>query len=123
MKITRNAEGLVFFPICASMAEQVCDSFHGGWNELEAAACCLSDAIAQSLRTKIYTQLEANNLPNITLWLTDEEAMCLGVAGTNCKTAMIPKAQRDRLTYWLDAWLASPWADLEPEAPEIQEAA
>ncbi len=111
MTITRNPDGLVFFPICGWFAEQVCDSFSGGWNELEAAACCLSDEIAQSLRSKIYTQLESNNLPNITLWLTDEEAMCLGIAGTNCKTGSMPKAQRDRLDYWLNAWLASSWAD------------
>ena len=113
MKITRNSEGLVFFPICVWFAEQVCDSYEGGWNELEAAACCTSDEIAASLKTKIYTQLEATNLPTITLWLTDDEAMCLGVAGTNCKTSAMPKAQIERLEYWFNAWLESDWCKEE----------
>lgn len=90
------------FPIRADFAESVVYSWSNG-NELEVGAACTSDAAAQRLKEKIDKKLE-KPCRDLSLWLDEEEAMCLAVASQNCQTNGLPSYQIGLIESWHSKW-------------------
>lgn len=106
-------------PVVAWFLESILDSFSGGYNELEVATCCLTPEIGGSFEAKARAALAEWNEGerDVSLWLTDDEAMLLGLAAENCKNYILPCPQRERLENWAAKWRASDYATealLEP---------
>lgn len=110
----KNAnEGLNHFGIRADFAEAVVYSYQGGTNELEIGGVLTSPDAALSLKSKIDAALDSNSRIDLSLWLTDLEAMCLALAAENCQLEGLPAAQRKKIEKWKERWLASPLSSLE----------
>lgn len=103
-----------WFPINRFFAMSVVESYSGGVNELEIGAVCTSQEAADSLKEKIRIAFDDTNLPDISLMLTDIEAMCLSVASQNCATNGLPLAQQKRIDAWHDKWIE--WNSLKEDA-------
>lgn len=103
-----------WFPINRFFAVSVVESYSGGVNELEIGGLCTSKESAESLKVKILSAIDETNLPDISLRLTDMEAMCLAVASQNCATNGLPKAQQKRIDEWHSKWMA--WAKVKEDA-------
>lgn len=97
----------------------IIDSTAGtGVTELHIAACCTSQEIADSLAAKINEAVELVSEEEwesrkgcaIDLFLTRDEAMCIGVASQNCVTESLPSGQIKKLEAWFEEWKASPFA-------------
>ena len=95
---------LIWFPIRADFADQILWSYSGGIVEIEVGAACVSEKVAHSLRDKIQHALDQRFVRDISLWLTEDEAMCLAIASENCQLSGLPKAQRDRIEHWMSVW-------------------
>lgn len=95
----------------------------GGVNELECAEACTSRKVAMSLKNKADAKLARfhpnGKVPDVTLNLTEDEAMCLAVAAQNCAFDGLPVAQRKHLEEWHRRWCQSHWV----EGHELEESA
>lgn len=97
-------DSLHWFPIRADFADALLCSGSGGVIEIEAGGLCTNEETAKRLEEKILAAFETNYVRDISLYLTDVEAMCLAVAACNCATNGLPKAQRDRVDKWFEKW-------------------
>ena len=104
-----GSDDLVVIHLRTDFAESVVYSYSGGVNELHIGGICTSEAAAAGVKRKIDAALAAGEfeaVPDITIRLTEVEAMCLAVASQNCQTATLPSAQLARLEEWFERWKA-----------------
>lgn len=115
--IVPPAPDLYWFPIRGWFAESICDSYAGGVNELEIGGAVTTREAAASLEQKIRAELPKSNLPDISLWLTATEAMCLASASLNCAMDGLPRKQIARIDLWHGKWRDSDFCKNTPEEP------
>jgi len=107
----KEARGPIHFPVRADFAWAICYTLSGGSDELEIGMCCTSKEAGERLKAKIDRALDNDRfVRDICLWLEEDEAMCLAVAGSNCATNGLPKAQRYRIDHWNEKWRGSRYA-------------
>lgn len=97
--------GLHHIAIRADFAEDIVDSYSGGVNELETGTACTTDEAGCGLKSKINAALDSKPTRDISLRLTEDEAMCLACASQNCQLGGLPLAQLRRIQSWFDVWL------------------
>ena len=112
-KIQYEAQETNHFPLRSDFAESIVYSWSNG-NELEFAAACVSDDAADALKRKIDKAL-VGCARDISLWLTDDEAMCLAVASQNCQTNGLPIHQTRLIDAWHKRWMESDYAAFKEE--------
>lgn len=101
--------------IRGAFLEAIIYSYSGGVNELEIGEACTSHEVAMSLQEKAEAKLRRfhpnGKVPDVTLNLTEDEAMCLAVAAQNCRFDGLPVAQRKHLEEWHEKWRNSKWVE------------